>query len=222
MVSADVEIEINEAGLEGYEFVSVSGDGCPVSLPGNVGPLSDGDVITCTITNTLSDVPLPAPTVTLTKALQDGDADLDSFGLTIGGTPVTSGETLVVSADVEIEINEAGLEGYEFVSVSGDGCPVSLPGNVGPLSDGDVITCTITNTLSDVPLPAPTVTLTKALQDGDADLDSFGLTIGGTPVTSGETLVVSADVEIEINEAGLEGYEFVSVSGDGCPVSFAR
>ncbi|HUT06598.1 MAG TPA: hypothetical protein VMW74_07935, partial [Nitrosopumilaceae archaeon] len=93
--------------------------------------------------------PLPETSVRLIKALQIGAADVNSFGLTIGGTPVVSGETLAVSTDLAIEIDEIGADGYEFVSVSGDGCPETLPGNVGPLGAGDTITCTITNTLSD-------------------------------------------------------------------------
>ncbi|MGD8637881.1 MAG: thrombospondin type 3 repeat-containing protein, partial [Nitrosopumilaceae archaeon] len=89
------------------------------------------------------------PTVTLIKTLQSGDADVNSFGLTIDGVSVNSAETKTFSDGQTVEINEIGLEGYEFVSVSGEGCPTTLPGNVGPLSNGDSITCIITNTLID-------------------------------------------------------------------------
>ncbi|MDH3618774.1 MAG: hypothetical protein OEM89_08625, partial [Nitrosopumilus sp.] len=97
--------------------------------------------------------PLPAPTVTLIKALQDGAADLDSFGLSIGGEAVNSGDTITFEAGETPALDEVGLEGYEFVSVGGDDkCPIeSLPGNVAALVDGDAITCTITNTLSECP-----------------------------------------------------------------------
>ena len=88
---------------------------CTVSLPGNVGT-TQMKVLVIVHVQLLSPsskwyLRYLAPTETgHPSALQDGDADLDSYGLTISGTPVTSGETLVVSADVEIEINEAGLD----------------------------------------------------------------------------------------------------------------
>jgi len=215
--SANTPYAINETQLGGYTFVSITGDeGCPANL-GDTVTLNEGDDITCTITNDDQ-----APTITLIKSVDNGNggnAGVDDFGLTIGGTSVTSGQTLAVSANTQIALDEVGLSGYNFVSI-GQGandsakCPSVLEGTV-TLDEGESITCTIAN--NDV---APTITLIKSVDNGNggnAGVDDFGLTIGGTSVTSGQTLAVSANTPIALDEAGLTGYTFVSITGNGCP-----
>ena len=60
-----------------------------------------------------------------------GTAGSNDFGLSIGGTPVNSGDTLAVMANTPIVLNEAGLAGYAFVSITGDAkCPAALGGTV--------------------------------------------------------------------------------------------
>ncbi|MDX1555770.1 MAG: hypothetical protein R3212_07075, partial [Xanthomonadales bacterium] len=169
-------VVIDEGDVDGYEFVSLSGTKCPSSLGGSTSALAAGDTITCTITNTLS------PKVTLYKSLQTGGAGLNSFGLTQNGNGVNSGETVTYSVGQSVTIDEAGLAGYEFVEITGTGCPSSLGGTIGPLAAGDDISCTIVNTLS------PTVTLIKSVQGGDALPDDFDLTQNGNDVDSGETI----------------------------------
>jgi len=169
-------------------------------------------------------LPLPAPTVTLFKALETGEADLDSFGLSIGVTGVSSGGTETFTAGEMPALDETGLEGYSFVEITGDDkCPTdatSLPASVDLLADGDAITCTIVNAFTEIP-EATTITLFKSVDGGNAEVNAFGLTIGGVFVDSGVPLEVSAnDDTITIDEVGLEGYTFGTITGHAkCPES---
>lgn len=100
-------------------------------------------------------------TITLLKEVtndNDGDASAEDFDLSVGEQTVHSGDTVAVPADEQIEINEAGLEGYHFVSIAGDGCPETLGESV-TLEQGEDITCTITND-DDAPPPPPLGSLT--------------------------------------------------------------
>jgi hypothetical protein len=107
------------------------------------GTIANGETKTCTITN--DDI---APKLTLIKEVTNdngGTAGANEFGLTIGDESVNSGETKVLSANTAYSINEAGLTGYKFVSITGDeNCPSELGGNI-TLNPGDDVTCTINN-----------------------------------------------------------------------------
>ncbi len=171
----------------------------------------DADVV-CIITNSLI-----TGTITLNKVVtknNGGTAGANDFGLSIGGTSVTSGQTLTRTPG-SYAINEAGLTGYSFVGITGTGCPTQLGGNV-TLTNGQNITCTITN--DDI---APTITLTKVVTNnngGSAGADDFGLSVGGSAVASGSTTSVAANTPVAIDEDGLTGYSFVSITGDEqCP-----
>ena len=131
---------LSEEGPEGYTADDWKCDGG--TLIGNLFTLNEGEEAVCTIVN--RDI---APTITLIKYLDTnygGTADENDFCLTIGTTDVQSGEVLEVDANTNYMINEAVQLGYEFVSISGDGCPTSLGGTVN-LDEGEDITCTITN-----------------------------------------------------------------------------
>ena len=212
-VNANTPIALNEAGLAGYNFVSLTGNAkCPSVLGGTV-TLNEGENITCTITN--EDV---APTITLNKVVNNnhgGNAGVNDFGLTIGATGVNSGQTLTVNSNTTYALNEAGLAGYNFVSLTGSGCPSNL-GDTVNLDEGENVTCTITNEDE-----APTITLIKNVinnNGGTAGINDFGLTIGATGVNSGQTLDVNSNTPYALNEAGLTGYSFVNITGDRkCP-----
>jgi hypothetical protein len=78
-----------------------------------------------------------------------GNAGVNAFGLTIGGTSVNSGQALTVSANQAYALDEAGLAGYSFVSIGagvGDSakCPSILTGTV-TADEGEDIVCTIKN-----------------------------------------------------------------------------
>lgn len=94
------------------------------------------------------------PTITLTKQVindDGGTAGPNDFGLTVNGAPVISGEAVAVPSGTPVAINEAGLPGYTFVSISGDaGCPTVLGGTV-TLGVGETLHCIITN--DDEPAP---------------------------------------------------------------------
>ena len=169
--------------------------------------------------------------ITLIKdplSVYGGNNGPDTFGLTIDGSSVTSGQTVTFTtlpASIEIGENDPSLSGYSFVSIVGDGCPLTLTGLPGnpitgtvSLAAGDVIICVITN--QDI---QPSITLTKTIQTiwGTELQADFEPSIGGNIVTSGVKTYVNSNSQIEINEIqpNLYGYEFVASTTDDikCP-----
>jgi len=196
---------LSEDGADGYSPSSWVCDGG--SLNGNQVTIELGETVECTITN--DDI---APTITLIKEVTNdngGTADVNDFGLSIGGTSVDSGETLEVNANEEISINEIGLSGYSFVSITGDeGCPSELGGTV-TLSEGQNITCTITN--DDQP---GTLIVKKVIEEGDAAFDDFSFSVNG-----GDAVDFDEDGQNEIVvNAGT--YSVVEVSNPNYSVSY--
>ncbi|MEF3692130.1 MAG: hypothetical protein V3574_03705, partial [Candidatus Moraniibacteriota bacterium] len=122
--------------------------------------LAPGENKICTIVN--DDI---APTVTLIKEVTGGVASPNSFGLTIGDLSVNSGVATEVKANETIALDEDGLDGYTFTSITGEGCPTALGGTV-ILSEGENITCTITNTRD-----LGSITVNKII-DMDGDLQT--------------------------------------------------
>ncbi|MFC1662706.1 SpaA isopeptide-forming pilin-related protein, partial [Patescibacteria group bacterium] len=213
-VLANTPYALDETVLSGYDFVEITGDAkCPAVLGGTV-TLDEGESVVCTITNDDQ-----APSITLIKEVindNGGNAGINDFGLTIGGTPVNSGDTEYVNANTPVALDEAGLTGYDFVEITGDAkCPDVL-GGTATLDEGEHITCTIVNDDQ-----APSITLIKEVindNGGNAGINDFGLTIGGTPVNSGDTEYVNANTPVALDEAGLTGYDFVEITGDAkCP-----
>jgi hypothetical protein len=195
---------VGESGPSGYSD-SFSAD-CS-------GSIAIGETKTCTITN--DDV---APTLTLIKNVVNdngGNAGVNDFGLSIGGTPVDSGETLTLDANTPYIVDEAGLSGYTFVSITGDAkCPAALGGNV-TLDEGENVTCTITN--DDI---APTLTLIKIVVNddgGDAVVADFPLFINGNPVSSGIANTLSANTLHTVSETNQPGYTASVWGGDCAP-----
>ncbi|MFH1597848.1 MAG: LPXTG cell wall anchor domain-containing protein [Patescibacteria group bacterium] len=145
-----------------------------------VGTINVGESKTCTITNDDE-----GPTITLVKAVindNGGTAGVNDFGLTIGATAVTSGQTLNVMANTSYALDEAGLAGYSFVSLTGDEqCPEVLGGEV-TLGLDEHITCTITN--DDI---APELTVIKHVindDGGTAVAADFLMNVTGTNVSN--------------------------------------
>ncbi len=179
----------------------------------NINIPKDGTV-TCTITN--DDI---APTVTLIKNIvkdDGGTAGENDFGLTVGGNPANSGVAVQVMANTPVAIDETGLSGYKFVSITGEGCPSAL-GETVSLALGQNITCTITN--DDI---APKLTLIKTLiknNGGNASQTEWILNATGTERSfSGTTPVtknVKAGVTYTLSESGPSGYEAGSWSCNG-------
>jgi len=204
-LSANTLYTATETGKTGYTASSWSGD---CSESGTI-TLQPGDDKTCYITN--NDV---APTLTLIKNVvkdNGGTAGANDFGLTIGGTSVDSGETKTVNANTPIAINEAGLAGYQFVSITGDAkCPSILGGTV-TLNEGDNVTCTITN--DDI---SPTLTLIKWVTNNNGGLlkvSDFLLYVDAINVTSGVSNLFNAGAYL-VNEINKPGYTASDWSGD--------
>jgi|GEM_PF-641991 len=171
-----------------------------------------GDVLNCTITNTLK----PA-TLTLTKTVNNthgGAATVASFPLTATGpTTITgvSGTAAVTNASVNAgtyTLSEATVAGYTAGSWS---CTAgTLTGNSLVLTSGQTATCSITN--SD---QASTLTLKKTVSNthgGTKTISDFPLTATGpTTITgvSGTAAVTSASVNAgtyTLSEPAVAGY----------------
>jgi len=147
---------LSETGPNGYSPGKWSCDNKIAVNDKNEITLKLGQTTTCTITN--DDV---APTVKLTKVVindNSGTAKSDDFNLTIDGQHVLSGDTNPFEANKALAVDETLLDGYAFVSITGDdSCPYYLGGEV-TLSPGENIECTITN--DDIPNPAINVVKT--------------------------------------------------------------
>lgn len=166
----------------------------------------NGGSATCTIQNDDQQAYL-----TLTKIVTNdngGNAAPDDFDLTLDDSAVLSGVTVPINPGV-YTAGETLLSGYSFTGFSGN---CDEHGDI-TIALGESKTCTITN--DDI---APTITLIKDVVGGSASVDSFGLTIGGAPVDSGETLAVDANTPVALDEEGLSTYSFTGLSGDeDCP-----
>ncbi len=192
-----------ETPLPGYTAGAWGGD-CDLNAGVTVAL---GQTKTCTITN--DDV---APTVTLTKVVikdNGGTADVNDFGLTVGGSPVSSGQTVSVNANTPIALNEVGLSGYTFVSLTGDNaCPSVLGGTV-TLTEGQNVSCTITNDDN-----APSLTLVKQVTNNDGGTvlaSAWTLTATGPTTFSGAGPSVSNGASFDagtydLSELGAAGY----------------
>ncbi len=208
-VFANEAYTLSESGPGGYDASLWSCDGG--SLNGDEITLGLNEDVTCTIIN--DDI---TPTITLIKNVindDGGTAGVDDFGLTIGQTDVTSGQTLPVDANTPYALAEVGLDGYEYIEITGDrGCPQTLGGTV-TLTEGEDITCTIVN--DDI---APEITVTKDVDtDGDGQADEFGVTDwtwdvngGDQNYATGTTQQISAGTTT-INEDMQDGYQFLSL-----------
>ena len=171
--------------------------------------LGVGETKTCIITN--DDV---APKLTLVKSVtknNGGTAGVNDFGLTIGGVSVTSGEIKTLLANTPYAINEAGLTGYTFVSITGNAkCPTNLGGTIN-LAPGDDITCTITNDDN----PATLIVKKHVNNDygGTRLAPSFTMNVTGTNVSNssfpgseeGTTITLNA-VSYSVDEGSHDGY----------------
>ncbi|MES3006023.1 MAG: hypothetical protein V4664_03700 [Patescibacteria group bacterium] len=166
----------SETTLSGYT-ASVWGGDCAAN--GSV-TLNPGDAKTCTITNNDD----PAKIVLKKVVINDngGIAGVNDFGLTVGGASVNSGATTTVNSNTSIVLNEVGLTGYTFVSLTGDAkCPQVLGGTVN-LDEGETVVCTITN--NDI---APQLTVIKHVindNGGTAVAGDFTMNVAGTNVSS--------------------------------------
>ena len=129
---------VAETGLSGY-VASFSGD-CNSS--GQV-TLNPGDEKTCTITNNDQEAH-----ITLVKVLNSGTAPLTGFGLRIDGGLVNHNSSVTVNSNTPHLIDEDGRPGYQFVSITGSGCPAATSTPI-VLNEGESITCYITNALVD-------------------------------------------------------------------------
>ncbi len=137
VVSAGV-YTVGETGVFGYE-ATFSGD---CDADGDI-VLNDGDDKTCTITN--DDL---RAIISLNKVVikdNGGTATPTSFTMRVDGTLVPHLGSKSVTSNAPHAITEDVKPGYHFVSLTGaPECPAVL-GGTATLSEGQSITCTITN-----------------------------------------------------------------------------
>ncbi|HEY3163726.1 MAG TPA: hypothetical protein VGJ71_05165 [Candidatus Limnocylindrales bacterium] len=186
--------------------------------------MKEGENYTCTFTNTRQN-----GTITLTKVVQSnhgGNAGVNDFGLSIGTSDVNSGGSISATPGTNYALNEDGLTGYEFVSISGDaGCPAALGGTVS-IAPGGSISCTITN--RDL---APTLALNKTVSNthgGNNVENDFVLSAAATGQTTitdagGDVLATDAvsNVEYTLSETSVTGYSAGTWSCSGTGVHWA-
>lgn len=127
--------DVNETGVAGYQG-TFSGD---CDADGDV-TIADGQDLVCTITN--NDI---APSITLNKVVVGSEADANTFGMQVNGTPVSNGGSISVDANTNLSITETNAAGYS-TAITGTGCPASL-GEAFQMDLAESITCTVTNTL---------------------------------------------------------------------------
>jgi len=205
-VTSNADHSIDEVLISGYQFVSITGTGCPTQLGGTVN-LNEGENIACTITNE----DLPAK-ITLVKEVTNdngGTAGLNDFGILINGNVVTSGVANEVNSNTNHAINEAGLTGYQFVSITGANCPQSLGGTV-TLNEGQEITCTITN--DDIQPKLHVIKHVINDNGGTKNAADFSITVTGSN-PSPATFVGSESGTLVVLNAGSYGVDEAVVTG---------
>lgn len=205
VITFDVTVDSRPPG-----FTQVCNQGA-VSGSNHTSLLTDDPAVSGSADPTCTAVPLPpGGKVTLIKSVVNdhgGSAGVNDFGMSIDGTPVNSGAALNFAAGSVVAINEVGLAGYSFVSITGAGCPAALGGTIA-VNVGDDTVCTITNDDQ-----APSLTLVKvAINDngGTATATDWTLSASGpTPLSgaggasSGATFAAGT---YTLSETGPSGY----------------
>ncbi|MDO8341252.1 MAG: hypothetical protein Q7T59_04715, partial [Candidatus Woesebacteria bacterium] len=204
-------------GPNGYladDWSCIINDESPV-LGNNISLLAN-DIAICTITN--DDI---QPKLTVTKVVVNdngGNKGVTDFPLFVG----TTGSTISVTSGIQ---NGFNVGTYTISETDQEGYTETISGNCASngsitLELGDIKSCTITN--DDI---APSITLIKnVIKDngGTAGVNDFGLTIGGVAANSGQKYSVDANKEYAIDEAGLIGYSFTSITGTNCPTNLGE
>jgi len=161
-VDANTPYALDEAGLFGYDFVSITGEGCPEVL-GGAAVLNEGESLTCTITN--DDI---APKLTVIKRVVNNST----------GTKAAGDFTIFVTGDILPDLSFPGDENGTTVTIDAGpyavgevlvaGYTVSYSADcIGVIGVGEEKTCTVTNNDQDV--------LGEDTEDGEV--------LGATPQT---------------------------------------
>lgn len=214
-ITITFQVTIN-SGFTGSQVCNqgnITADG-GINIPTNDPDTGTPNDATCTPVTLL-----PGKLTLVKKVINDdgGLAGPNDFGLAIDGSPVDSGQAVEVAAGQSVTINETGLSGYRFVSITGDvQCPAVLGGSI-IVGAGDDIHCTITN--DDI---ASTITVNKVVIPV-SDTGVFSLTIdsvthgvGGDGTSTGAIPVISGThtiAELGANGTNLAGYN-TQIGGD--------
>ncbi len=205
-VLSNTEYSITEEQLAGYFQVEdvVCIDNNTQQAVDHPLTLTEGQSVTCTITN--DDF---APGLKVIKNVindDGGNAQPSDFQLYVNGGPVDQDVALDVNANVEHTVTEDQIPGYTQagdVSCVDNDTQEAVAHPV-TLSEGQSVTCTITNDDD-----APALILIKEVinDDGDtAEPADFQLRLNGSPADQGVVLEVDSNVEYTVTEDLVEGY----------------
>lgn len=205
-VLSNTEYSVTEDQLAGYFQVGdvVCVDNDTQQAVDHPVTLAEGQSVTCTITN--DDF---APGLKVIKIVindDGGNAQPSDFQLYVNGGPVDQDVALDVSANVEHTVTEDQLPGYTQVGDVScvDNDTQEAVAHPVTLSEGQSVTCTITNDDD-----APALILIKEVinDDGDtAEPADFQLRLNGSPADQGVVLEVDSNVEYTVTEDLVEGY----------------
>lgn len=203
-----VVTELPEASGWMLDSITCTGANYTVDLPNKKTTITLGlaQNVTCTFVNKT------AGTIKLIKNVVNnngGTAGANDFGLTIGGNATTSGQAKTLPTGT-YAINEAGLSGYSFVSITGTGCPAQLGGNV-TLAKNQNITCTITNddqvtSLKVVKHVVNNNNGTKAAGDFTMNVTGTNVSDNSFPGDENGTTVTLHPGAYSVDEAAMTGY----------------
>ncbi len=214
-IVANNEYTVTEDVVTGYQQVSiVCIDDDTSADVGHPVTLSEGQSVTCTVTN--DDI---TPELTLLKnaITDDGGSAVDTdWTLNADGPESISGvegDASITNADVTAgtyDLSESG--GPSAYTASDWVCEggTQVDGDTVTIALGDVVTCEITN--DDVP---PGLTVVKEVindDGGNAVAVDFQLYVNGSPVDQGSPLDVEANVEYTVTEDQLDGYALVGIA----------
>lgn len=187
-VNAGSGYSVSEESRSGYTLLSAGCTGATNNGDWTSGGLivsgiqvGANDIISCTFINKQD-----KGGVQLVKEVVNnngGTLGVNDFGLSIGGTSVTSGQTVTLPVGVPVAVNEAGAAGYDFVSITGVGCPATLGGTVTLVKDQTII-CTIKN--DDKPATLIVNKILKNDNGGTKQITDFSYQINGGSATAFE------------------------------------
>ncbi len=187
---------------------------------------------TCTITNTLKNIPPVTSTLTVIKRVIPSVGNLNKFNLIISGAlgPIINGTAsnvgdlgttgpVVITSGVNYNVSETAGNGgtnlSDYTVVFSGAC--SLTGVVN-LVAGSSGTCTITNTLKNIPPVTSTLTVIKRVIPSVGNLNKFNLIISGAlgPIINGTAsnvgdlgttgpVVITSGVNYNVSETAGNG-----------------
>lgn len=201
-------------------------EGGATSTPSNIVLDEDGEVVTCTFTN--SETPPGNGTIRVRKQVEEGDDTSQQFLLEFSGNWNVGPQFFTHSENYPIErslapnedytITETVPGGWELVSISCDvegqsGIATTTNSVTVSLTEDDDVSCTFLN--RETERTGDVVVIKEVINDdqtGTSTVEDFTLFVGDTEVESGATTTVLIGT-YQVTETGPSGYN-ASFGGD--------